>query len=264
MIAVMHSEWARLWRRPWMWAILLGVPGMSYFSADYFMDMNVSSAILSNAFVIAGLQENLFFICNIVVAALIAAIFIEEFRGGQLRFVFLRQYSRKQIFFGKLFVIYGCIAVLLVWFAVCLWLTGWIMFPAHTDSHHSMGTVLFYVFDYYGLSFITLIGISNLFACIAIYSKNVTFMLGGCVLYILASLLLDNMLLSLAALFSQYPYVQQLITFLLMPYLQHTGLDLAASGQMAALVNLIVVVILYSILFLPIAYRRFVKSDYTY
>lgn len=83
-------------------------------------------------------------------------------------------------------------------------------------------------------------------------------------LYILASLLLDGAVIQLAALFSDIPLLELCITYSLIPFLQHTGLNEVIDGNMSVIVAILSVVVVHLIVFLWGAYHRFVRSDYLY
>ncbi|MCP3776486.1 ABC transporter permease [Paenibacillus sp. MZ04-78.2] len=255
-------EVEKLVRRKWIWVIFLSAPFLAYTAGSYFLWLNPpdsSSSVSPSLFPMFGLRQNLYFICNIVVAVLVAAVYTEEFRGGQLRFLFLRRYARGQIFFCKLFVIQLCILMLLLAFGISLVAIGIVRLPLELPSLRS---ALGYTVEYYILAYASLVGISCVFSFIAMYSKNVTYAIGISLAYVLVSLLFDGLYLKLAALFSYFPYLRDLISYVLVPYMQHTGLHTALSGSESALWAIATVLIVNSFVFTWLAYRRFVADDY--
>lgn len=78
---------------------LVCTPVLAYIAGNYLLDD--AKAISAGLFMVEGLQVNLYLMCNIAVAAIVAAVFTEEYRGGQLRLLFLRQYSRARIFLAS-------------------------------------------------------------------------------------------------------------------------------------------------------------------
>ena len=264
MITLFNSEWERLWCKRWTWLLVLAIPGLAYMTASFFETLQVDHDTLSQLFILIGLRNNLYFPVDIIMAVFAASIFTEEYRGGQLRYVFLRQFTRRQIFFSKLLLICVCIVLMLILFAVCLIVTGYFFrFNENGLLNYSL-EALSYTFVYYGWAFVSLLGISSLFICISMYSKNVTYAIGGCMLYILASLLLDSAVIKLAALFSDIPLLELSITYSLIPFLQHTGLNEVIDGNTSGIVAILSVVVVHLIVFLWGAYHRFVKSDYLY
>lgn len=264
MITLFKSEWERLWSKRWTWLLVLAIPGLAYMTARFFESLQVDHDTLSELFVLIGLRNNLYFPVDIIMSALAASIFTEEYRGGQLKFVFLRQFTRTQIFFSKLLLICVCIVLMLILFAVSLIVIGY-FFQFHDNSllNYSLEAIQ-YTFVYYGFAFVSLLGISSLFIFISMYSKNVTYAIGGCVIYVLASLLLDGTVIQLAALFSSFPLLELSITYSLIPFLQHTGLNEVIDGNSNAIIAIVSVVVAHLIVFLWGAYHRFVKSDYLY
>lgn len=262
MRALIVCEVEKLFRRMWLWLFFLGAPFLAYMAGSYFLWLHppdTPSHLSPNLFPIFGLRQNLFFICNIIVAVLVAAVYTEEFRGGQLRFLFLRRYTRGQIFFCKLFVIQLCILMLLLAFGISLVVVGIIRLPQEPSVHSALG----YTVEYYMLAYASLVGISCVFSFIAMYSKNVTYAVGISLAYVLVSLLFDSLYLKFAALFSSFPYLRDLVSYLLVPYMQHTGLHTVLSGSESALGAIATILILYFIVFTWLAYRRFVADDYT-
>ncbi|UHA73647.1 ABC transporter permease [Paenibacillus sp. 481] len=265
MKTLLYCEFTRLWQRRWLWLVVLSSPILAYITGSYFLWLHAidSSAVSDTLFPIVGLRENLHLICNIVIAAIVATIFTEEFRGGQLRLLFLRRFTRGQIFFSKLIVVYLSVFILLVVLGLSLWGVGELRLPDEENSVR-LSLAFKYTILYYLLGYATLVCIGSLFAFIAMYSKNVTYALGICMAYILAALLFDGFYLKLAALFSGIPYIHELISYMLIPYTQRVGLDASFSGVATTNGALLTIFILHVTLFNWLAYRRFVADDYTY
>lgn len=258
MKTLIHCELIRLWQRKWLWLVVLAAPFLAYTTGKYLLW--IDSDISSSVFLIVGLHQNLYLICDIVVATLIAAVYTEEFRDGQLRLLFLRRFTRGQIFFSKLLVIYFTIFVLLILLGVSLGIVGALQFPQEEISQ--LPLAFRYAIQYYFLAYMSLVGISSLFSFIAMYSKNVTYAIGTCVAYILAVLLLDGLYLKFASLFSGFSYMHDLFAYLLIPYMQYTGLDASLSGASSTNWAIFTILIVHVTLFTWIAYRRFVADDY--
>ncbi|MCG7376552.1 ABC transporter permease [Paenibacillus sp. ACRSA] len=264
MITLLGTEWERLWAKRWTWLLILVVPGLAYLSADYFESFQSSTELLSDTFVLAGLRNNLYFPVNIILAALVATVFTEEYRGGQLRYVFLRHYTRRQIFISKMLLIYILIFLMLVWFSVSLYILGYIMF-SHSESLRIPSIeIVAYTIKYYAWAFLSLVGITSLFSFFAMYSKNVTYAMGIGMLYILTSLLIDGLFVRIAASFDSVPILQLSITYMMIPFLQHTGLDEIITDRSNAAIAVVIVITIHFVVFTWSAYRRFVKTDYLY
>ncbi|KEO78830.1 ABC transporter permease [Paenibacillus polymyxa] len=264
MKTLIYSEFERLYGRKWFWLLILCTPVLAYSTASYFLYLKTSVEVLSKVFVIIGLQENLFLICNIAVAALVATLYTEQFRGGQLRLIFMRRFTRGQIFWSKLLVLQVSVLLLLLILGLSLWGVGVWRFPYSEGETRQYGELIMYVFQYYAKAFVSLMAIGCLYSYIAMCSKSVTHAIGICTTYNLFSLLFDGLYLKLASLFSHIPYIHDLIVFLFIPYMQYRGLKTSLSGNLSANGAIATVVILYLILFTWGAYRRFTKDDYLY
>ncbi|WP_127484012.1 ABC transporter permease [Paenibacillus ehimensis] len=258
---LIYSEFTRLWSQRWLWLVILAAPFLAYLQGSYFiwvssLGHNVSSVL----FLFQGLREMLFLPCNIAVAALAAAVYTEPFRSGQLRLLFLRRFSKGQIFFSKLFVLQASILLLLLVLGISLAVVGMLRFPQEEAGR--FWPLMGYAFVYYLLAYATLAGISCLFSFIAMYSKNVTLALGVCMTYILVSLLFDGLYLKVASLFSAWPYVRDLLAYGWIPFMQHTGLNEALSGNASVNWAIPTILLLHVVVCSAIAYRRFVAEDY--
>jgi hypothetical protein len=264
MITLLGSEWERLWAKRWTWLLILAVPGLAYLSASYFESIQANSELLSDTFVLAGLRNNLYFPVNIILSALVATVFTEEYRGGQLRYVFLRHYTRRQIFISKMLLIYIFIMLMLVCFSISLYITGLFMFSHNESVSMPSLETIGYTFEYYAWAFVSLIGVTSLFSFFAMYSKNVTYAMGVGMLYILTSLLIDGLFIRIAAIFDSIPFLQLSITFSMIPFLQHTGLNEVIAGNIQAIFAVLFIVLMHFIVFTWGAYRRFVQNDYLY
>jgi ABC-type transport system involved in multi-copper enzyme maturation permease subunit len=263
---LIYSEFERLWKRKWFWLLILCTPVLAYSTGGYFLRiMKVPMEVLSKSFMVSGLRENLYLVCNIAVAALVAAVYTEEFRSGQMRLLFMRRFTRGQIFWSKLFVVNTSILLLLVVFAVSshviveVWRFSYVL--GYTGF---LGGKWIYTFEYYGWAFASLLAISSLYSFIAMCSKSVTYAIGACMTYNLGALLFDGLYLKLASLAPQTSYLHDVIAFLLIPYMQYTGLDGSLEGNGPVNGAITTVVAFYLIFFTWAAYRRFAADDYLY
>ncbi|MDH2331277.1 ABC transporter permease [Paenibacillus polymyxa] len=266
MKSLIYSEFERLWRRKWFWLMVLCIPILACSTGVYFLrTMKVPVEVLSLNFVVTGLRENLFLVCNIAVAALAAAVYTEEFRSGQLRLLFMRRFTRGQIFWSKLLVLNATILFLLIVFAVSsqVIVEVWTLSYDVSDAGLS-GSQGLRMLKYYGWALASLLAISSFYCFIAMYSKSVTYAIGVCMVYNLGSLLFDSLYLKLVSFVSHIPYLYNVIAFMVIPYMQHTGLDRSLIGNSSVDRAIITVVSLYLIFFTWGAYRRFVTDDYLY
>ncbi|MCV9950039.1 ABC transporter permease [Paenibacillus sp. BT-177] len=266
MKTLVYSEFERLWRRKWFWLLVLCTPVLVYSTGIYIQHtLRIPMKDLSKIFIVAGLRENLYLICNFAVATLVAAVFTEEFRSGQLRLLFVRRFTRGQIFWSKLLVVNTSILLLLIVYAV----SSQVIVVFWKFSHNINGTDIFgqiwsQVFEYYGWAFASLLAISSLYSFIAMCSKSVTYAIGICMTYNLGVLLFDPLYMKLATLFSSIPLLKNLIPFLLIPYLQYKGLDQSLIWNWSVNGAIVIAVLFHLILFTGWAYRRFTTDDYLY
>lgn len=260
MKALLLSELERLVKNKWTWCLFVCTPILAYVAGNYLLDRSV--AMSAGLFMVEGLQVNLYLMCNIAVAAIVAAVFTEEYRGGQLRLLFLRQYSRAQLFFGKLFVILIVILALLIVMGISLSIIGLIQFPLQGEKHVSLATTLQTIVQYYVMAYLTLVGISCLFTYIALISRNVSFMLGLSVGYVLVALLFDGLYVYVANLFPSGSLGHELVAYAFIPYMQYTGLYQCLNGQVHTIIATAIVLGCYMLVFVWAAYRRFVVDDY--
>lgn len=262
MNALTLSELERLLKNKWIWCLLVCTPILAYVAGNYLLDS--SNVISAGLFMVEGLQVNLYLMCNIAVAAIVGAVFTEEYRGGQLRLLFLRSYSRANIFFSKLIVINIMILVLLIVMAISLSIIGLVQFPHEGENQISLVLTIKIIAPYYFMAYLTLMGISCLFSYMALISKNVSFMLGLCVGYVLVTLLFDGLYLYFANLFESGSLIHELVAYALIPYMQHTGLYSALNGNIHSISAMAIILVFYMFVFVWSAYRRFVIDDYLY
>jgi len=262
MITLIRAEWERILTKKWVWLLIVAIPCLPYIVADTVINMPIHNVL--DLYIIYGLSSNIYFPVNILVAALVASIFTEEYRGGQLRLIFIRHYTRRQIFFSKLLTTYLFIFIMLLLFAFSSYLIGQFVVKEKSALHFSFLFLLGKVLVYYCWAFLSLISIVSLFAFIAMYSKNITFAIGISMLYILLSLLSESLFISFSEYFKSVPYIKAFIMFILIPYLQRDALPLVFVGNNALLLGIASILILHIVIFNILAYRQFVHKDYIY
>ncbi|MGQ3477109.1 ABC transporter permease [Paenibacillus sp. TY11] len=263
---LIYSEFERLWKRKWFWLMVLCTPVLAYSTGLYYLrTRDVPIEALHKIFIVASLKENLYLFCNIPVAALAAAMFTEEFRSGRLRLLFMRRFTRGQIFWSKLLVLNSSILFLLLAFAISSQVIAEIWkYSYHLSDAGLSGFQRLQVLEYYGWALASLLAISSFYCFVAMYSKSVTYAIGICMVYNLGSLLFDPLYLKLASFVSHIPYLYDVATFMIIPYMQHTGLDKSLIGNWSVNGAIVTVVCLYLFFFIWGAYRRFVADDYLY
>lgn len=157
------------------------------------------------------------------------------------------------------------ILALLVIMGILLSLVGLIQFQNEGEPTIPLTKSLPFIFQYYILAYLTLAAISCLFSYIALISKNVTYMLGISVGYVLISLLFDGIYLYFANFFENGSFMHELVAFVLIPYMQHTGVhSIMNEHNTHSILPMAAILIFYMVVFIWTAYRRFVRDDYLY
>lgn len=260
MRALIVSELERLLRNKWTWCLLVCTPVLAYIAGNYLLDD--ATVMSAGLFMVEGLQVNLYLMCNIAVAAIVAAVITEEYRGGQLRLLFLRQYSRVRIFWGKLIVIHIVVLALLIVMALSLSIIGVVQFSLQIDRQAVFANTIKPVVQYYLLAYLTLMAIASLFCYTAMISRNVSVMLGLSVGYVLVALLFDGLYLYFANLFASGSLIHELIAYVLIPYMQYRGLYSFLNREINSMWAMALILVFYLVVFSGLAYRRFVRDDY--
>ncbi|WNS41175.1 ABC transporter permease [Paenibacillus sp. MMS20-IR301] len=263
MKSLIYSEFERLWTRKWVWLVFLGIPVIAYCLANYFAWINHSVSpnsmnyTFSNKLMFVGLRELLPIICNFVLLPFVATIFTEDYYSGRMRLLFIRQYSKGQIFAGKIIVLYLTILLLLLSFGICLMIMGIIKLPSQHSALIASDTL-----QQYALAFATLIGLSSLLSSIAMFSKNVTYSIGIGLSYIIIPLIFERLIYDIGA--SMPPLVNNAIALIFIPLMQKNGIDHVLLGNNLVLLFISIILIIHVSIGTWIAYRRFIYEDYAH
>lgn len=266
MSALFINEISKIYRQKWLWLIVLGILVISYTDVSFFMQGRsvLHPDFFSESLMTYGISSNLYLWCNIFVAVLAASVYTDEFQNGQLRFVFLRRFSKAKIFVSKLLTIYFLLFLLLVFYGIVLCAAGSVQIPIEGYANKQqliVGSAL-QTLSVYFMAYITLIAICSLFVCLAMYSKNVTYALGFCMIYILFSLLLDGVNTSLAGLFPPSSYFFELFRNITIPYMQYSNLNILFAGSSNSIAAMITLVLLHVAVFTYLSFKKFTRADY--
>ena len=140
MIRLFQAEWKRLWKRKLLWAIVGVLPVAAFAAALYYEGANgeVSPevpqyAVVGN-FPVLAMAEMLLTLFNLILMALVATLWTEEIRSGQLRLVLLRAQTFSLIWWSKVGVLLGTVVLLLMIFFGFSYLAGYWILP-HEDTY---------------------------------------------------------------------------------------------------------------------------------
>lgn len=273
MTSLIYSEFERLWQRKWVWIIFLAIPVVSYFTASYFLWLNSMTSPESmnytpaSKLMFSGLSLYLPIICNFAVLPFVTTIFTEEFRRGQLRLLFLRQYSRGRIFISKMIVLCTTVLLLLIVFGICMGITGLVRLPAAVGITQGVynpsiatDTIFQDTLKQYLLAYATLLGLCSLTSFIAMYCKDVTYAIGIGFGYIIIPLIFERLIYDFGA--GMPPLLNGIIALVFIPLMQRYGIHHALVGNNFVLVLLLIILLVHIVACVWLAYRRFVYEDY--
>ncbi|MCY9515274.1 ABC transporter permease [Paenibacillus apiarius] len=273
MTSLIYSEFERLWQRKWVWLILLAIPVTSYSTASYFSWLNSMSSpdsmnyTPSSKLMFTGLNLFLPIICNFAVLPFVTTIFTEEFRRGQLRLLFLRQYSRGRIFISKMIVLCFTILLLLIVLGICLGIAGSIKLPSAVGITQGVynptittDTIFQDTIKQYLLAYATLLGLCSIMSCIAMYCKDATYAIGIGFGYIIIPLMFERLIYDFGT--GMPPLLNGIIALIFIPLMQRYGIQHALVGSNYVLVLLLIILLVHIVACVWLAYRRFVSEDY--
>ncbi|QKG83914.1 ABC transporter permease subunit [Kroppenstedtia pulmonis] len=200
MLALIRSEWERLWCRKLTWLLFGLIPVMTIAGARYMKGEHAhlspdkpQYAVFHN-FPVLALAEMLITAVNLILILWLIVSMTQEYRTGQLRMVMLRSYSPVAIFSAKWLTVIAALFLYLAVFFMVSYITGWFLLPK-TESltlfyHPGTATgweAFWYNLQYYGMAFITLIVMSSIIMCIAVASPTSTTAIGISLGFVLVS-----------------------------------------------------------------------------
>lgn len=246
MIKLIYAEWQRMWIRKSTWLFLITIPLILFASFRYLSNHNElipndsPDYTYANSFPIMGLAEQLTFAFNIIVLIIIILSFAQEIHTGQLRLVIQRSFSYREVIFSKLVNVQLFILIFLSIYFVVSYLFGFSMFDYKHEinlffyeSEKSSIFVFLYTVAYYGLTFLSLIAMSSVFALFSIVSKSTTSAIGFGMGFLLSSIVYPTI-------FNMAGFSSPFILFSSLPMIQYQGIALMLASKAVFYFNLAV------------------------
>ncbi|MWV43211.1 ABC transporter permease subunit [Paenibacillus sp. HJL G12] len=201
MMALLHSEWERLWKRKIAWLFLIAIPCIIVATAKYYLGHNVGippgSPEITTAenFPVMAMIEQLIIVFNVVALILLTLSFTEEYRSGQLRMIMLRAYSSSQLFWAKWIAFALMMALFFIIYLLAAVLAGYLLFKSapqqilfYYDHAVPNGDMILYTLRYYGMAYASIVGMASVFIGIGVISRSSTAAIGLGMGFLLCSL----------------------------------------------------------------------------
>lgn len=269
---LLMSEWQRFWARKMTWLLFAAVPVMVFACSKYFLQTNEHTdpglpqySVCGN-FSVLSFEEMLLTVFNLFVIIFGAFIVTDEYRSGQLRMVMLRAYTFGQFFWAKTIVILGMLLLLTVFYFVCSWVAGFLVFPhseeIHLFYHHETTDIwggLLYSLGFYGLGFLTLIAMTAVVMFISVISHTVTTAIGTGIGFYLLSLFYPFVTGYFIPLIGQS--VAMKVSFSSLPMIEWQGLVFLLAEPPQYLGFILGVIGFYIVVFGGLAYFTFTRKD---
>ncbi len=272
MIRLLQAEWKRLWKRKLLWGIVGGLPVAAFAAATYYEGANQGGSSAEPQYAVVGnfpvlaMAEMLLTLFNLILMALVATLWTEEIRSGQLRMVLLRVRTFSQLWWAKVGVLLGTVALLMLIFLGFSYLAGYWLLP-HTDTYplffraEPVGSWegFGYNLQYYGLSFLTLVAFAGFLLLTASLCRTVTGTLGAGMAFLLLSFFYPELAGYFRPWFSEEQFFQLFYSSL--PMIQWEGIVNLLADQPQRAGWLIGVLAGYTCLFGLPAYLWFSRQD---
>lgn len=266
------SEIDRLWKRKVTWGCFLAIPVIILLSARFYLQNNARVPVTSAEYTVFGnfpvlaLAEQLVMVVNLIALVLIVFTVTQEYRTGQLRMVLVRAYSKTTIFFAKLSAVLVTILGFFGVYFLCSLVAGYLLFPRNGQVllfYHAtpvpLEEALGYCLAYYGIGFLTMIGVACVLFFIASISRTVTTAMGLGLFFLISSLMYSTILEFFRGVWS--PMTLLKMQFLTLPYIQYTGIAAMLAERPAFVGWNLGVLAVYTLFFGGIAYLVFTKED---
>ncbi|WP_142506384.1 ABC transporter permease [Melghirimyces algeriensis] len=272
MMALIASEWERLWNRKITWFLFAMIPVILFVSGQYYQKSNQgltpenpAYAVLDN-FPVLVLAEQLMIGFNLMLLLLLVFSVTEEYRTGQIRMVMIRSYSFSQLLFAKWLTVMEVMLLFHVTYLILSYGFGAWMFDStsqlllfYHDEPVSHGPAFFYVLRYYALAFVTLIAISSIMTFIAVISQSTTTAIGGTIGFLLVSAGYPTILQKFAQ--TMEPRPDPHWYFLSITQIQYEGIALALAPHSRFVLFNTGVLFAYAFIFGVAAHLIFTKKD---
>ncbi|MDR0270902.1 MAG: ABC transporter permease [Paenibacillus sp.] len=244
MIALLHSEWERLWKRKIAWLFLIAIPLIILATAKYYIGHNLAipsgspEHTTAENFPVMAMIEQLIVVFNVVALVLLTLSFTEEYRSGQLRLIMLRAYSSRQLFWAKCLAFALMMALFFLIYLLVAVAAGYMFFESSSrqvlfyyDRSISNGEMILYTLRYYGMAYATIVGMASVFIGIGVAARSSTAAIGlgmGVLLCSLAFPLLFEMANRVLGL-----GLPHMLRYLSLTEIQFSGIAVMMSGAKA-------------------------------
>ncbi|MBE9913903.1 ABC transporter permease subunit [Paenibacillus donghaensis] len=201
MMALLHSEWERLWKRKIAWMFLIAIPLIILATAKYYTGHNLTvpsespEYTTAENFPVMAMIEQLIVVFNVVALVLLTMSFTEEYRSGQLRLIMLRAYSSGQLFWAKWLAFALMMALFFLVYLLASLACGYIFFQSSSrqilfyyDHSIASGEMVLYTLRYYGVAYATIVGMASVFIGIGAAARSSTAAIGLGMGFLLCSL----------------------------------------------------------------------------
>lgn len=274
MIRLLISECERLLSRKLIWLLYLAIPLSAFGALQYNLKRNHEVRITSPeyssvyTFPVNALHEMLPLFVNLFLLVLIVLSVTEEYRGGELRLILIRLYSKAEVFFAKLGAILLLLLAGLLLFYLSSQIIGWLalskvdaIYLFYHQEIFSVSEVFFYTIQFYLLAFVTLTVLSFVFLWIAIISPRVTVAMGLGIGYLLVSIIFDNIMGSIQAHVNSPDLLALFLMNLTITRVEYQGIHLMlAHPSMFMFFSLVLAV--HLLLFGVLSFFHFARKDY--
>lgn len=271
MMRLLYAEWYRLSRRKLVWVMVLALPLAAFAAASYYEGANNSVspdapqyAVFGN-FPVLAISE-MIYLFDALLIALVATIWTDEIRSGQLRLVLLRVSTFSRLWWAKTGVLLGTMLLFLLLYLGCSYLAGYLMLP-HADSFSLFYRAapvdfwegLLYNLQYYGVAYLTLVSLAGFLILMGSVCRTVTGALGASMGFLFFSFLYPYVMGYFQPLFGDEMYIR--IFFTSIPMIQWEGIVQLLADQPQWVGWMTGILVAYPLVFGILAYHSFSRQD---
>lgn len=265
-----------MFSRKLIWLLYLAIPLSAFGALQYHLKRNHEVGITSPeyssvyTFPVNALHEMLPFFFNLFLLVLIVLSVTEEYRGGELRLILIRQYSKAEVFFAKLGAVWLLLLAGLLLFYLSSQIIGWLaltkvnaIYLFYHQETFSVSEVFFYIIKFYLLTLVTLSVLIFVFFWIAIISPRVTVAMGLGIGYLFLSITFDIIM----GIIQTHVNSPNLLVLFLMNFtitrVEFQGIHLMLANPFNFMFFSLVLAV-YLLLFGMLSFFYFTKKDYYY
>ncbi|WP_199925687.1 ABC transporter permease [Paenibacillus bouchesdurhonensis] len=275
-MALLKYEGYKFFRRKVMWLSFLAVPFLIALSYLYLSKNNITlSAIAPEdpsfasqiSFPYLVIQEQLMLVFNGLVIFYTAIVITEERRSGELRQVIARGYTMWKVLASKMLLL---AIVFFILFVECLglsWIAGYLLMPKVDYAYTFFSYVpirglsaLSYTIKYYGLAFLSVLGMLSLMTWVSILAKNKIITAGIGIGILIISMIYTQVI---SILYELGILRIDVLLYASIVQIQFTGIASVLGGIQGLTKDIAIVFAIYLIVFNVLAFWHERVSDYT-